>query len=128
MTETPVSVEVSVETPDPEPVEDTTETPAVVVVETGSDDSVPPYVVELVERVTRLETTVEEVRTQAFRAEATAEVATEIATEVADIADDAQEVAETAAEIAVEESEPEPEPEDIEPSREHGWFRSIGSR
>lgn len=118
--------------------------PAVVVVESESDATL-PSVIDLVERVTRLEGRVSEVESHVFTAQMTAEAASEeasaagdLAVTALDVAVEASELAEDAAEVAVETADetgvlPEVFEEvdseliepDITPKRTHPLFRSI---
>ena len=118
--------------------------PTVIVVEDDSSETL-PTVIDLVERITRLEGRVTDVESRAFTAEITAESAAEAASEAGDlavtaldVAVEASELAEDAAEVAVETADetgvlPEVFEEvdseliepDITPKRTHPLFRSI---
>lgn len=118
----PDTVSVVVDTPT-----DDNDAPDVVVVETPSPASeITPIDVDLVERVTRLETRVEVLESATTQALITAEVAEETASAATDIAIDAiTEVAEVLEDAA---TEPEPEPVAVEDDQaprsvSHPFFR-----
>lgn len=121
-------VEVTVEAPAPEAVEH--ETPAVVVVETGTDTGgevdLAVTVGQLVERVAHLEEAVTHVEVVADIAEGTAEAAIEMAAEAEIVAEETPEVAEEKPEEKPAEKTEEFEPvKDETPQKKHWFWRSM---
>lgn len=115
-------VHVEVEVPATEPETPSEVTPAVTVVETGteSDNGITATVIDHEGRIAQLVAENEELRARLDAAEATAAVAQATADVAIEATDEA--VAEVAEIVA--ESEPQPvADDDIEPHREHWFFR-----